>query len=461
MADAHVPFQAVNTTLTNWPDGSAISSVGLSLTFFRFHPLRILPAGVNPFLGRNSMTRRMSALLHTKDKSAYKIILGCCLLYAAVSGIGGNCKGVFYTPVAESLQVSLSKLTFASTLGGIVSACCMVPCCNFFKTVSARVSLSVMGVCYGISQILMGYTDSLLWYYGCAIFQGVFSGFLIYYPIQHIIGNWFPKKGGTSLGFVLMSSGIIGMIINPLATNWIEKYGWRTSYQILGGIMLIVILPATLFLLQKEPERIRDESTDNSPVLRALPAKKQHSESSPDLPLLFLLLFCFDLCIAMTQHLPSFAISIGRTATFGASLVSVSMAGNLISKMALGTLNDCFGACVATIIGAFAITAGCFCITLGNDAVIILSAFLIGVILSMVALQIPLIFRKYCSADLYEKVFPVVCSVNLVVGAASQTMLSVGFNAFESYIPVFLLAAADMLLCMILIAIIEKNAERK
>ena len=391
-----------------------------------------------------------------KEKRTYQIILGCCLLYAAVSGIGGNCKGIFYTPMAETLRVSLPQLTFASTLSGIVSACCMIPCCAFFRKVSARVSITVMGTCYCISQILMGFTNSLQWYYVCTCLQGVFSGFLIYYPIQHIVGNWFPQKSGTALGFVLMSSGIVGMIVNPLATSWIESFGWRVTYRLLGLFMLLLVLPAALLLLQKSPREVSQESSQpqaHSPSFAADTA----SEPSANLFALFALLLFLDLCIALTQHLPSFAVSTGRTAVFGASLVSTAMLGNLIGKIALGTMNDRFGAAVTTVIGICTVALGCVGMTVDSSTVILLSAFLVGTILSVITLQIPLIFRRFCSPAVYEKVFPVVCSVNIIVGAASHTVLSLGYSAFQSYKPVFLLAAADMVLCIILTIWIGSN----
>lgn len=399
-------------------------------------------------------------MVHSKEKNAYQIILGCCLLYAAVSGIGGNCKGIFYAPVAESLQTSLSALTFASTLSGIVSACCMVPCCTFFKKVSARVSLTVMGTCYGASQILMGCADSLVWYYICAILQGIFSGFLIYYPIQHIIGNWFPRKGGTSLGFVLMSSGVIGMIMNPLAAKWIGAYGWRATYQILGCLMLLMILPATLILLQKGPKEALQKADQTQMRIRTPSVDIVSGVSSPELPTLFILLLFLDLCIALAQHLPSFATSTGRTAVFGASLVSASMIGNLIGKMALGTMNDHLGVAITTVIGTFTVALGCISISISNDMIVFFSALLVGVILSVVTLQVPLLFRKFCDPVMYEKIYPIVCSVNIVVGAASHTVLSLGYNILKSYRPVLLLAAGDMLLCILLIVFLESHRRK-
>lgn len=400
-------------------------------------------------------------MLLSKEKNAYQIILGCCLLYAAVSGIGGNCKGIFYTSVAESLQVSLSELTFASTLGGIVSAFCMVPCCALFKRASARVSLTIMGACYSISLILMGCADSLIWYYVSSVFQGVFSGFLIYYPIQYIVGNWFPEKSGTTLGFILMSSGVVGMIMNPLASNWISRFGWRISYWMLGCLMLLLILPATMFFLQKAPKETQQNHGQKQSAIRSRRSNRSSSVLPFPLPVLFGLLFCLDLCIALTQHLPSFSVSVGRTAVFGASLVSASMVGNLTGKIVLGAMNDRLGVFFTTVVGTFAVALGCFCINIENEMVIFISAFLIGLILSVVTLQIPLIFRKNCDPDLYEKVFPIVCSVNIVVGAASHTIISIGFNFFESYEPVLILAAVDMLLCIILTISVEKHQKIK
>ena len=48
--------------------------------------------------------------------------------------------------------------------------------------------------------------------------------------------------------------GIGGFILSPLITLWIEHYGWRATYMIYASIVLIVLLPISLFVFKEKPE---------------------------------------------------------------------------------------------------------------------------------------------------------------------------------------------------------------
>jgi MFS family permease len=380
-------------------------------------------------------------------------IIGCCLIYAAISGVSANCKGVFYSPVAEGLGVSLSKLTFASFLSGIMSALCLSGCCAIFKRTSTRLSLTVFALIYTVSGMLMGSASSLGWYYAFTAIQGITSGFLLYFMLQHIIGNWFPDRKGTVLGAVLMSSGIMGMIFNPIITSWITNYGWRNAYRIQGVVMLVMILPATLFLLHRNPEEAGFEAA--KPIPGAAP-KSTEKVSLPygRLSILLVLLLLLDLSMSLPQQMPSLALSVGRTSAFGAVLVSAAMFGNLSGKISLGVLNDRLGVGVTTIIGVAAVAIGCICVTSSSNLFMIFGAFLCGFIISAVVLQVPLIFHSMCGAAVYEKVYPTVCSINVIVSSGSQYLLSYGYNRFNSYTPVMLTVAVVMGICALITVIL-------
>ena len=385
-----------------------------------------------------------------KKRYNFYTILGCCLLYAAVSGASANCKGVFYAPAAEGLGVNISQLTASATISGIVSALCMAPCCIFFKRVRTRLSLTVLSGLYAVSGMMMGRAPSLLWYYACGILQGISSGFLLFFVLQYIIGNWFPAKKGTVLGFVLMSSGIAGMIFNPVLTAWITAYGWRTAYYLQGVVVLIMVLPASLLLLHRSPQEAGFPAETGAESDEAVPQSGAHSAPTLRIAALFALLLLLDLCMALTQHLPNLAVSSGRTAAFGAILVSVSMAGNLTGKIGLGVLNDRLGVSATTVIGASAVGLGCLLTRSANELLVLIGAFFVGVILSVVTLQIPLIYRRHLAPDVYDRIYPTVCSVNIVVSSVSHTLLSLGYNAFGSYSAVMSLAATDMLVCILI-----------
>ena len=399
--------------------------------------------------------------MKTQKKRSIGVVIGCCLIYAAVTGIGSNCRGIFYAPVAAGLQVSLPEVTTFSTYYGITAAIFMPLCCKFFHKVPAKVSLTLLGLIFGLAEFCLGSVESVSSLYILGSIQGLAGGFLTYYPIQNIIGNWFPERKGTVLGFVLMSSGILGIVLNPLATSWITAYGWRIAYRILALMILLFSVPASLFLMYREPDTPRRGLTGGTPTQAVQSAASQQKVTGPVLAGLFTFLLIICLSTSLTQHLPNCAISQGKTAAFGAILVSVSMAGNLLGKIVLGPLNDRLGGRITTVIAIIPVIIGCLLLAFcHSDVAMLMGAFPSGLTLSIISLQSPLLFRSCLPSALYDRIYSVVCSINILVGSFSQTVLSLGYAFTGNYELVMMLLSAGLAVCALIVVLLEIQHRR-
>ena len=89
----------------------------------------------------------------------------------------------------------------------------------------------------------------------------------------HIISTWFQKRRGLMLALVIGAAPTISiMIMAPVTRSLIDTYGWRTSYIILGGIVLVLALPAFAFLLREPERKLRAQAAPaGSPAQPALP----------------------------------------------------------------------------------------------------------------------------------------------------------------------------------------------
>ncbi|MBI1733781.1 MAG: MFS transporter [Candidatus Rokubacteria bacterium] len=69
-----------------------------------------------------------------------------------------------------------------------------------------------------------------------------------------VVARWFSKRRGTALS-VLGSASMTGMsLLVPLLTWLILNTGWRTTYVIVGGCVLLLILPLCLWVIRESPE---------------------------------------------------------------------------------------------------------------------------------------------------------------------------------------------------------------
>lgn len=378
---------------------------------------------------------------HQNKQSAF-VFLGCCLVYAAITGIGINCRGIFYGPAAEELQVSMTTLTTFSTYYGITAAICMPFFCRLFEKVPARISMTLAVLIFVGAEFFMGSVETVRHFHILGAVQGISGGFLTFYPVQTMIGNWFPGKKGTMLGLTMMFCGLAGMVANPIVSRWITAMGWRAAFRMVAVVIIVLALPAALLMLRRAPEGFVTPEKPAGEKGRGLSAVKGK------LICLFLILALLGLPCSLPQHLPNLANSLGLSAAFGATMVSCAMAGNLVGKVILGPLNDRLGPQTTTAIAVLPVIATCVLLTsVTGQVLLVICAFLVGLLTSAVAMQIPLLFRVGLSPEIYQTIFPTVCMVNILITSFSHTIVSMGYDLWGGYPKVLLLSAAGLALC--------------
>jgi MFS family permease len=69
-----------------------------------------------------------------------------------------------------------------------------------------------------------------------------------------VVARWFSKRRGTALS-VLGSASMTGMSLLVPAVTWlILTQGWRTTYMVIGIIVLVLVLPLCLWVIRDSPE---------------------------------------------------------------------------------------------------------------------------------------------------------------------------------------------------------------
>ena len=86
-----------------------------------------------------------------------------------------------------------------------------------------------------------------------------------------VVARWFNKKRGTALS-LLASASMSGMsLLVPLLTWMILATSWRTTYAVLAGGVLLLILPLCLWVIRESPESMGLTADGAPPVPGAAP----------------------------------------------------------------------------------------------------------------------------------------------------------------------------------------------
>jgi MFS family permease len=89
-------------------------------------------------------------------------------------------------------------------------------------------------------------------------------------PNQVLLSRWFDKARGKAMGIAYLGIGIGGALVPIVAHGLTQAYGWRGALRALGILMILVALPAALFVKDPghTPSPSAKEQDSIRPVLR-------------------------------------------------------------------------------------------------------------------------------------------------------------------------------------------------
>jgi len=161
--------------------------------------------------------------------------------------------------------------------------------------------------------------------------------------------NWFGKKRGLAIGLGQIGGGL-SFVHSVIVEAVISQWGWRPSFYVMAGILLVVLLPLYFIFFYYRPEDKRlvaygtDEPADETLVEEVeLPTKRDWTLGSavrtPNIWLLVFSMFCYwgtgnYLVIA---HQIKFAVDVGYTSILAASVFALfglaSIGGQLCASI--------------------------------------------------------------------------------------------------------------------------------
>ncbi len=337
---------------------------------------------------------------------AWIVTIGCCLIQGGVLGLVVNCRGIFFSPICNSLQIDLSAFTLYGVFYGLF---CYIAI-PFVSGIFNKVNLNAMfGACTLIMSALIFscslFTEVWQWYVIAAL-QGVCSAFLFSITTATLINNWFIDKKGLALGIASAAPGIIGALFNPLGASVISHFGWRTGYCFFALIFLVMVLPSS-FLVKLKPgekenpfgvEKITSVSDDGYSVSEV--------KRMPEFYLLILFSAIASTLTCYPQMLSNYGNSLGHSVSFASMLVSLSMLGGILLKLLVGVVQDKKDVAESLTTASFFLVCSYLALLAGrNNIFIFTGSFLSGTPMALTMVVLPVLVRKLFGNKDYSKIF--------------------------------------------------------
>ena len=354
----------------------------------------------------------------------------------------------FLIQVTGELQISRSAFTLANTiLQGLGIFLSPIVSARLARGNMKRIqTVSIIG--FVLSYASFSLATNVIHLYISSFFTGDFFLNASLLPVSMMITNCFVKKRGLAMSIAMAGIGVGGTIFSPVITWLLGAYGWRSTYRIMALIILVLALPAALFILRKRPEdmgllpygsedaAIQDAASKRIPkkadIVFPLSVKESRTK-------LFFILFIFGmLCNGLINtgslgHFPP-AIEELQGPQVQALIISMYSMIGIFGKLVLGWLNDRFGVVVSTAFGCITFALSFIFILFGrNISMLYIMAFLFGLGDAIGTVTPPLITSAIFGAEKYGEAYGIANSFTQIGLSLGALMVAAVYDTSGSY----------------------------
>ncbi len=256
--------------------------------------------------------------------------------------------GVFFNSMASDLHFDAATTSAAYSISFLLEGAFSIVSGGLADRFGPRIVLSISALLVAGGYLLMYFVHSL-WqlYLVYGVMVGIGMG-AMFVPLLSMTARWFSQRRNLMTGLVSSGAGV-GMLFFPtIEAHLISAQGWRTSYVVIGLIVLVVILAASQ-LLKRDPSIIGAVPYGESPnpnLPRQIPKGASFAEAlrTSQFWIIFAMVFCYGFySLSVNVHIVPDAIDAGMSPTAAANILAVSGALLIVGRIILGGSADRLG----------------------------------------------------------------------------------------------------------------------
>jgi MFS family permease len=260
------------------------------------------------------------------------VVVFAAFLGAFVSFGVTYCFGVFLKPMALEFQVSHAAMSVLFSVIAGLSFFLAPFTGDLADHYGPRPVVAAGAVLIGAGLLLTARVHSfplVMVTYGGGLGAAVAC---TYIPSVAAVGEWFKVHRDIALGIAISGIGCGTLVAAPVSAMLMERYGWRTAFEIFGWISAGLLLLCAALLARPpvvgEKKKVSIEGKVRTPAFR----------------LLYLgLLFSGTAIYISFVFLPAYAADTGASRVAGATLIGYIGAASVVGRLWLNALAPRFG----------------------------------------------------------------------------------------------------------------------
>jgi cyanate permease len=368
--------------------------------------------------------------------SAVGLFLGAPLLVYSFS--------VFFKPLVLNFHASRAAVSFAFSLQNSVGALWIPLTGMLIDRLGAKRVIVSTTVLYGLMLILALWVGTSIWqlYLFFSVLGIALSGGPVPVPYGVVISHWFNRRRGLALGLSMLGIGVGSIVVPILAQHLITIFGWRITYAVFGGAVLLLPVPIVAALLQNDPAQrgLQPDGDEAAPSSLQSPQDKQGMTwheiwHSPTFWMMICIFSLVGACVhGAVLHMSAIFTDRGVSAERAAMAASLIGAALIVGRLGSGYLLDHFFAPRVAILFYGATTLGLAILWAGRSGTPALAAsFLVGLGMGAEVETMGYMISRYFGLLAFGTAFGLAFGAFMLAGAAGVLLMGAGYDRFHSY----------------------------
>jgi OFA family oxalate/formate antiporter-like MFS transporter len=269
----------------------------------------------------------------------WRVVVGGVLMNLALGSL--YAWSVFVAPLEKEFGWKRTQTSLTYTVAIVVFALSFVAAGRLQDKKGPKICTLIGTLLLSAGFFLTSMTTSLTFLYSTfGLIVGLGNGFGYATPIP-VASKWFPDKRGLVVGIMVAGYGAASFFLGLFVPALIASVGWRATFQILGGVFLVMGLIATA-LMSNPPADYKPAGW--TPPVTAAARRDFTTAEMFRTPQFYLLWLAY--CLGTTagqmtiSQLVPFTVSAGGVASVA---LLVAACGNAGGRILSGWLSDAIG----------------------------------------------------------------------------------------------------------------------
>ena len=293
-----------------------------------------------------------------KPRFFYGYVVALASFFVMIMAFGSQYSfGVFFKPISAEFGWTRATTSGAYSLFMVLFGFFCIVVGRLNDRFGPRLVVTGCGLFTELAYLLMSQINAtwqLYFFYGVILAIGMSATTV---PLLSTIARWFVKRRGLMTGITVSGAPLGTTIMPPILAQLIVSYGWRTSFLIVGIIVLILIIVAAQFL-RRDPRQIgqlpygESEATEIELASGAEGFSFRETIRTRHLWEICIIWVCAGFFAQATiVHIVPYATDLGISAIAASGIIAINGGIGVAGRIVMGGCGDRIGNKLALIIG--------------------------------------------------------------------------------------------------------------